>query len=148
MNAIAPIHDAAISFGRFELFPARRLLAREGQPLRVGSRALGLLITLVENAGRVVCKNELMTNVWGGVIVEEANLRVQMSALRRLLEDDGLDSRYIVHVARRGYVFVAPVERRHCGFVSARPAHLASHAQSPNITDSGRGVNFTARSLR
>ena len=95
-------------FGPFELSPTRRLLTKDGRAVKVGSRALDLLIALVENAGSVIAKDELISRVWTRVIVEESNLRVHIAALRRLLGDDGLDSRYIVHVARRGYVFVAP----------------------------------------
>ena len=54
-----------------------------------------------------------MSRVWPDVIVEDTNLRVHICALRRVLGDDGLESRYIVYVARRGYVFVAPLESFH-----------------------------------
>jgi DNA-binding winged helix-turn-helix (wHTH) protein len=110
MNAIGPPQAGVLKFGSFELSPARRLLAREGRALKIGSRAFDLLIVLVENAGRVISKDELLSRVWGNVIVEDTNLRVHVSFLRRLLGDDGLESRYIVHVARRGYIFVAPLE--------------------------------------
>ena len=109
MNAICLDHDAVFRFGPFELFPARRSLSKNGHALRVGSRALDLLIALVENAGKVVEKDDLIACVWPNVIVVEGNVRVQIRTLRCLLGDDGLATRYIVHVARRGYVFVAPL---------------------------------------
>ena len=107
MNAAFPNQEAVFAFGRFELIPRQRLLSRDGKPVRIGSRALDLLVVLVENAGNVIAKSELISRVWGSVVVEDTNLRVHVSVLRRLLGDDGLETRYIVHVARRGYVFVA-----------------------------------------
>jgi DNA-binding winged helix-turn-helix (wHTH) protein len=109
MQSIYLVHEAAFRFGPFELVPVRRCLSKDGHAVRVGSRALDLLVALVENAGQVVEKGELMARVWPNVVVHEGNLRVHVAALRRLLGDDGLESRYIVHVARRGYIFVAPL---------------------------------------
>jgi DNA-binding winged helix-turn-helix (wHTH) protein len=108
---IAPSQDGVFSFGNFELLPKRRLLTRDGKPVKIGSRALDLLVVLVENAGNVIAKNDLILRVWGNVIVEDTNLRVHISVLRRVLGDDGFESRFIVHVARRGYIFVAPLGR-------------------------------------
>ena len=109
MNAISQLHDVVFRFERFELIPARRLLARDGRAVKVGSRAFDLLVALVERAGSVVAKDELVSRVWANLIVEDTNLRVHIASLRRLLGDDGLESRYIVHVARQGYIFVAPL---------------------------------------
>jgi len=110
MNMVVGVEDVEFRFGGFELFPVRRRLSRGGRTLKVGSRALDLLVTLVERAGRVVSKDELISRVWPDVVVEDTNLRVNIYNLRRVLGDDGLDERFIVYVARRGYVFVAPVE--------------------------------------
>ena len=109
MNMYQSVESNGFTFGNFELVPTRRLLSKEGRIVKVGSRALDLLIALIERAGQIVTKEELMSQVWSNVIVEDTNLRVHVSALRRLLGDDGINSRYIVHVARRGYVFVAPL---------------------------------------
>ncbi|MBC8056178.1 MAG: helix-turn-helix transcriptional regulator, partial [Rhizobiales bacterium] len=78
-------------------------------PVRVGGRALDLLIVLVEAAGQVVGRDELMASVWKKVIVDEGSLRVHVAALRRALGDDGETRRYIVNVPGRGYSFVAKV---------------------------------------
>jgi predicted ATPase/DNA-binding winged helix-turn-helix (wHTH) protein len=78
----------------------------QGLPVRLGSRALDILIALVERAGEVVSKNELMSYAWPNTVVEENNLRVHVAALRKILGDD---ARYIINVAGRGYSFVAPV---------------------------------------
>jgi DNA-binding winged helix-turn-helix (wHTH) protein len=112
MNRYQPAESIGFTFGSFELVPTRRLLSKEGRVLKIGSRALDLLIALIERAGQIVTKEELMSQVWNDLIVEDANLRVHVYVLRRLLGDDGINSRYIVHVARRGYVFVAPLVTR------------------------------------
>ena len=109
MNAGLQVDETVFIFGTFRLCPARRLLSQNGHLVKIGSRALDVLVTLVESAGRVVTKRELIARVWCNVIVEDTNLRVHISTLRRALGDDRIDSRYIVHVARRGYVFVAPL---------------------------------------
>jgi DNA-binding winged helix-turn-helix (wHTH) protein len=109
MNATSQLDDVVFRFEKFELIPGRRLLARDGRVVKVGSRAFDLLVALVERAGKVVRKDELVSCVWANVVVEDTNLRVHISSLRRLLGDDGLESRYIVHVARQGYIFVAPL---------------------------------------
>jgi DNA-binding winged helix-turn-helix (wHTH) protein len=127
MNAMLSVDEVVYSFGRFQLFPARRLLSRDGRFVKMGSRALDLLVTLVERAGKVIAKEELMSQVWPNVIVEDTNLRVHICALRRALGDDGLERRFIVYVARRGYVFVAPLaagQRDH--FASSRDTYAAT----------------------
>src|SRR4029077_17962784 len=99
----------AISFGPFRLLPSQRLLLEGGQPVRLGSRALDILAVLADNAGRVVPKEELIARVWPKVFVEESNLKIQVSALRRALGDGQGGNRYIVTVPGRGYEFVVPV---------------------------------------
>ena len=79
--------ERAISFGSFRLSPSQRLLLEGDQPVRLGSRALDILAVLAENAGRVVPKEELIASVWPKVFVEESNLKIQVSALRRVLGD-------------------------------------------------------------
>ena len=74
-----------ISFAEFELDAARRRLVREGKTLLLNAKAFDLLVYLAENAGRVVTKDEILDAVWEGQFVEEANLKVQVSALRKVL---------------------------------------------------------------
>jgi DNA-binding winged helix-turn-helix (wHTH) protein len=102
---------AAMSFGRFEVLPRQRLLLEGGRPLALGSRAFEILVALVERAGELVSKSELMDRVWPNTFVEEGNLKVQVAALRRALRDGKEGNRYISNVAGRGYWFVAPVRR-------------------------------------
>jgi predicted ATPase/DNA-binding winged helix-turn-helix (wHTH) protein len=99
------------SFGPFRLYTAERLLEKAGEPLQLGGRALDILIALVERAGEVITRNELISRVWPDVIVEEANLRVHVAGLRKALGDGRDGARYIANVTGRGYCFVAPVIR-------------------------------------
>ena len=72
-----------ISFGRFRLDLHRRELRRDGQPVRIHRRALGILCALAEAKGEIVSKDELMARLWPGRVVEEGNLHVHVSALRK-----------------------------------------------------------------
>src|SRR5580698_5377806 len=101
--------EHAISFGPFRLFAAQRLLLEGDTPVRLGDRAFDILTALVERAGEVVGKKELLARVWPQTFVEEANLKIQVSALRRALGDGQGGHRYVVTVPGRGYNFVAPV---------------------------------------
>jgi predicted ATPase/DNA-binding winged helix-turn-helix (wHTH) protein len=96
-------------FGPFRLNASKRLLERDGTPVVIGGRVLDLLISLTERPGTVLGVRELMALVWPDVTVEEANLRVSLSALRKTLGDGKDGARYIVNVPGRGYSFVAPV---------------------------------------
>lgn len=91
-------------FGRFEVLPATRQLLADGEPLVLGERAFSLLLCLIEHGDRVVTKDELMKFVWLGLVVEENNLSVQVSALRKLLGAQAL-----VTVRGRGYRFAVDV---------------------------------------
>lgn len=97
------------SFGPFYLHAAERRLLRAGESVDIGSRALDILIALVERAGEVIGKKGLVARVWPDVIVEESSLRVHIAALRKALGDGVDGARYIANVPGRGYSFVAPV---------------------------------------
>ena len=102
---------AVYSLGPYLLHTNERFLAKDGVRIAIGSRALDVLIALTERAGDIVSVRELIARAWPDTIVEEANLRIQIAALRRLFggSDDG--SRYVVNVPGRGYLLVAPVHR-------------------------------------
>ncbi len=101
---------SAILFGNFCLLPMQRLLLEADQPVRLGSRALDILIALIERHGELVTKKVLMAQVWPGITVVEANLAVHISALRRALRDDGqAGNRYLINIPGQGYRFVAPI---------------------------------------
>lgn len=93
-------------FEQFELHPVERRLLVDGQPAALGSRAFDVLMTLVERRGRVVSKNEILDVAWPGMVVEENNLAVQISTLRKLL-----GARLITTVAGRGYQFTGELLR-------------------------------------
>ena len=101
-----------ISFGPFRLLPTQYLLLEGSKRVPLGSRALQILIVLLERAGDLVSKQELMDRVWPNIFVEPANLTVQISALRRMLRDGRNGNRFIINIPGRGYSFVASVEVR------------------------------------
>jgi DNA-binding winged helix-turn-helix (wHTH) protein len=103
--------EPSIAFGPFRLCPRQRLLLEGEKPLRIGSRALDILITLLERPGELVSKQELFARVWPGILVEDGNLKVHVAALRRTLRDGQNGNRYICTVSGRGYCLVAPVVR-------------------------------------
>lgn len=92
-------------FGRCEVRPAERQLLIAGRPAALGARAFDLLQALIERRDRVVGKNELLDLIWSGVVVEENNLQVQVSTLRRLLGANAITT-----VPGRGYRFTLPLE--------------------------------------
>ncbi len=95
----------------FRLLVGRKLLSEGERRVRLGSRALDILIALVERAGEIVEKEELIGYVWPNTFVDEANLRVHVAALRKALGDGQEGARYIINTSGRGYSFVAPVKR-------------------------------------
>src|ERR1700704_298575 len=111
----------AFVFGPFRLEVARRELLAHGVPVALGQRAFDVLLTLVSRHGQLVTKDELMAEVWPGIVVEENNLQVHVSALRKMLGAAGDGERYLLTVAGRGYRFVAPVERESAPPVKTAP---------------------------
>jgi len=107
----APIE---VSFGPFRLLPTQFLLLEGDKPVHLGSRALEILIALLERPGELIRKQELMARVWPNTFVEPANLTVHISALRRALRDGRDGNRFVINIPGRGYSFVAGVtdERR------------------------------------
>ena len=98
-------------FGPFRLDPVERMLSGEGHAVALSPKVFDLLIALVSKAGRVVDKDELMREVWPDTFVEENNLTVNISALRKALAGTNSDQDYIQTVPRRGYRFVASVRQ-------------------------------------
>ena len=92
-----------LSFGRFCLDLNKRQLARDGIKIPLGSRALDVLCVLAAAKGEVVSKDELMTRVWPGLVVEENNIQVHISALRKVLDEGMSGQTHIVTVPGRGY---------------------------------------------
>src|SRR3984957_8958718 len=112
----------AVSFGPFRLLPTQRLLLEGDIPVRLGSRAFDILAALVERSGEVVAKEELIARAWPQTFVEDTNLKMQVSALRRALGDGQGGHRYVVTVPGRGYNFVAPVHHEEQARAALSPA--------------------------
>jgi predicted ATPase/DNA-binding winged helix-turn-helix (wHTH) protein len=100
-----------LRFGPFELNVAERSLKKANQVIPLGGRAYDILIALLENAGEVVGKAELIARAWPDVTVEEGSLRVHLSALRKALGDGQFGNKYIASMQGHGYSFIAPVTR-------------------------------------
>jgi len=107
------LDEEAFVFGVFRLLPAQRILLEDGKPLHLGSRALDVLVALVESAGDTIHKNKLIALVWPDTFVDEGNLRFQVATLRKALRDGRGGNRFIANIPGRGYAFVAPVTREH-----------------------------------
>ena len=99
-----------VSFGPFRLLPTQLLLREGDKPVPVGSRALEILIALLERHGELVSKQDLMARVWPNLFVHPSNLAVHISRLRRALRDGRDGRRFIVNIPGRGYCFVASVD--------------------------------------
>jgi DNA-binding winged helix-turn-helix (wHTH) protein len=100
-----------LAFGPFRWLPMQRALLRADEPLRLGSRAREILVALMERAGQVVTKRELIARVWPDTIVEEGTLRVHIAALRRALGEDTDGLQYVENINGRGYRFAATVRQ-------------------------------------
>ncbi|WP_066681152.1 winged helix-turn-helix domain-containing protein [Caulobacter sp. CCH9-E1] len=113
-------------FGPYVLAPEQRLLTRQGVPVAIGARALEVLIALVGEHGRVLTHRQLIERAWAGLTVEESNLRVAVSGLRKTLREGEEGARYIENVVGRGYCFVAPVR-----WLNLPPEHVQPSAAPP-----------------
>lgn len=98
-------------FGRFRLKSDERVLLRGEEFVPLTPKAFDILVTLLENDGRIVRKDVLMKKVWPDTFVEEGNLTQNVSLLRKALGESASGPQFIETVPRRGYRFVAPVSR-------------------------------------
>lgn len=97
-------------FGDFVVDTARRVLSRNGTAVSLSNKAFEVLTVLIRDRDRVVGKEELLTKVWSDTVVEENNLTVAVSALRKALGEESGDRRYVVTVPGHGYRFAAEVQ--------------------------------------
>lgn len=104
-----PTQGPELVFGSFRLLPQQRLLYRDNTQVRIGCRAREILVTLVERAGEIVKKHEIVARVWPNMVVEEGTLRVHIAGLRKVLSDGKDGARFVESVTGLGYRFVAPV---------------------------------------
>ena len=111
------------SFGPFRVTRARRLVERNGEVVRLGSRAFDVLVYLLEHAGQVVSHRVLLDAVWPDGCVQEGNLRFQMAALRKALGNG--EANYIINVPGRGYCFAATLSNQdEVRYSSPRLSHV------------------------
>jgi predicted ATPase/DNA-binding winged helix-turn-helix (wHTH) protein len=108
INASSPRGGVA-SFGPFRLYVTERLLERNGVPVKIGSRAVDILITLLEQAPEVVSQHDLNRRAWGRLIVDECSIRAQIARLRKRLNDGDSPVSYIANIPGRGYCFTGAV---------------------------------------
>lgn len=99
-----------LQFKDFSIDIDEKVLRREGVPVALPPKVFDTLLVLVENAGRIVLKEELMKRLWPDTFVEEANLTFNIQQLRKSLGDNARNPIYIQTIARRGYRFIAEVE--------------------------------------
>ncbi|MEQ1730716.1 MAG: winged helix-turn-helix domain-containing protein [Vicinamibacterales bacterium] len=129
-------------FGPFVLDLDARALHRNGQPVALPPKAMELLVVLVQSAGTLVTKDDLMRRVWPDTFVEEGNLPVTVFTLRKALGDDG--EQFIRTVPRRGYCFVGEIRdtRPAPPAESARPRRLAVGALVAGLTIALAGLGY------
>ncbi len=96
-------------FGKFRCDPREHLLLCEGKPVSLAPKSFEILVVLIQSHGRLLTKDELMHLAWPDSFVEEGNLTVNISALRKVLGETADGQQYIETVPKRGYRFVAPV---------------------------------------
>ncbi len=113
-------------FGSFRLDPQERLLWRAGKIVWLTPKAFDTLLALLEKSGQLLSKDELMERVWPHTYVEEANLAQNISTLRKALSESTDGIKYIETLPRRGYRFIAPVQK-----VPVTPEVMQVGADSP-----------------
>src|SRR5258706_3427506 len=107
MNSVG---ESNFRFADFELDAKKRLLLKDGGAVALNSKSFDLLEALIERRGEVLGKEELLEKIWEGQFVEESNLTVQVSTLRKLLGEARGENRFIVTVPGKGYKFVGEAD--------------------------------------
>jgi DNA-binding winged helix-turn-helix (wHTH) protein/TolB-like protein/Flp pilus assembly protein TadD len=128
---MAQLDSHSYEFGRFRLKTAERILLREGELVPLTPKVFDILITLVENRGHVVAKDDLMKRVWPSTYVEEGNLTQNISLLRKALGESPGGVQFIETVPRRGYRFVADINEAWDGVSSSRVSAETASAVAP-----------------
>src|SRR5690349_2212839 len=125
---MAAVEDLVFTFGEFTLAPKERLFLRGQEPVTLTPKAFDLLVALVRRSGHLASKDDLLREVWPGTFVEEVNLTVHISGLRKALDRGGHGSAMIETVPAHGYRFVAPVTTGHAEVVLRKPRVLISES--------------------
>ncbi|HMV49854.1 MAG TPA: FlgO family outer membrane protein [Blastocatellia bacterium] len=126
-------------FGEFRINVSQRMLERQGKEIPLQPKVFDLLLALVERRGRVVSKDELMNEIWPDTFVEETNLKVNISALRKVLGNGSQEEKLIETLHKRGYRFTAEVSEIFLPVVSPKPPGLAElqelHPELPDLRE-------------
>lgn len=131
-------HKHLYEFDPFLLNVGERLLLRDGEEVALAPRAFDVLVVLVQNSGRLLSKDDLMSAVWGDTVVEEGNLSLYISLIRKALGDSADDPRYVRTVPKQGYKFIAPVRVR-----MSEEAEPPEQTRSAAVTGAARGGRTT-----
>jgi predicted ATPase/DNA-binding winged helix-turn-helix (wHTH) protein len=139
-----------IQFGPFTIIPGRRALLRDGQTVPLGSRAADILIFLASHPGELKTNAEIVKHVWPDTFVEEANLRVHISALRKALDDTHRESKFIGNVPGRGYAFIASlvIDKADTPTLATLPSVITNVPVSPRIFGREQSIAVIAAQLR
>src|SRR5580693_4310034 len=121
-----------LKFGRFQVLPHRREFSADEVPVPLGSRAFDVLMVLIEAGGELVTKDEILSRVWPGMVVEEHSLQFHISALRKVL---GEDRGFIKTISGRGYRFVADITA-HAGEQEGFPGRGAALPATLTVAES------------
>lgn len=138
----------SFAFDEFVLSPERQLLLNRGIPVRIGGRALDLLTALVERPGELVDKQVLMSRAWPRTFVDAANLKVNMTSLRRVLGENHATPRYIATVVGRGYRFIAPVRVSEFGADAPTDGDAAIAARIGRLIDDIEAIRRELQQIR
>jgi DNA-binding winged helix-turn-helix (wHTH) protein len=122
--------EATLKFGRFRVLLRQRQLVADGVPVEVGARAFDLLLVLLEADGSLVTKDELMSRVWPGIVVAEENLKVQIFALRKALDED---RDFVRTEFGRGYRFTAAVRSAVASGACQRPTRRGQRSSQSSV---------------
>jgi len=129
------------AFDKFQIDVQKRLLLRDGQPVQLTSKAFDLLLALIESGGREITKDELMEKIWHDQIVEDANLTVTMSHVRKALGEKASDHRFILTIPGKGYRFIAELKEAE-GFIIEQ--HTVSEITIEHEIENGNGFPSTS----
>jgi DNA-binding winged helix-turn-helix (wHTH) protein/Tol biopolymer transport system component len=135
------------TFGPFSLDPETRILSCQGEPVPITGKTVDTLLILVQNRGRLVDKDELLSRIWAGTVVEEANLTQSISAVRKILGDNPKEHRYIATVAGRGYQFVAPVTEVKMAGVDSFSQSVYNSSKLRNFFKTRTGIGTLAATV-
>ena len=134
-------------FYEYLLDTEKRALTREGEPVEATPKVYRTLLTLVENHGRVMTKDELCESIWPGQIVEDANLAQNISSLRRLLQEPQSGRKFIGTFHGVGYRFVAEVQISEPGSHEAQKTSTEIASRSAEEPAHSRNIATGARLL-